>query len=207
MAIAGTILIGIAAIGGGRAKEIEIPPLQVFGRIVAGFFGLALIGLSLWVYFNPPSEPKAGETTKFAGASPSTSTVATSPTSTPPTTAGASLTIEKPKNGGTIHVYDDVRIQVTGAEPDRVVWILVKLGGRYYPQGACDNDSEELSVCRHAQFGDPGKNIGDRFDISAVLTNAKGHRAYKGHYTNGFEAADPPVKPLAKSPAVTVHRV
>lgn len=130
-------------------------------------------------------------------------------TGTTSTTKTASLTIEQPKDGGTIRVLDDVHVRVKGAGVDRLIWILVKFknGDVIYPQGECNDVSDELTVCPAAQFGDKGTRVGAQFEITAVLVDAQGHQRYKSYHASGFPLAKPPVTPLAESQTVTVRRV
>jgi len=67
-AIAGCIALLIGLFGGGvKAKEIEVPVISAWQRIVLGLVGAALIGIAIWVGY--PTEPASPAPQSTPGAS------------------------------------------------------------------------------------------------------------------------------------------
>lgn len=136
---------------------------------------------------------------------PPTMTTPTAPSSAA-TTAVVNLSIEKPANNGTVAMLDDIHTRIKGASGGQVWIIIRKAGGSsVFPQGPCDLEAE-LSICRKAQFGDESDDTGTTFNATVVIINPADAHEYEKYRANGFLQGAPPVKPLANSQTITVHR-
>ena len=93
LAIAGCFALLIALFGGGvKAKEIEVPEISAWQRIISGLVGAVLIGIALWASFytppvSQPTSPQPSETpTQNTIPSPTQSNPIASQTPNPPPT-------------------------------------------------------------------------------------------------------------------------
>ena len=60
LAISGCIALLVGLFGGGvKAKEIELPRISTFPRISSGIFGIALIGIAIWLSLAPNGPSQA----------------------------------------------------------------------------------------------------------------------------------------------------
>jgi hypothetical protein len=201
--ILGGLLLVSAALAGGSLKfrEVDIPKLATWARVVAGVAGVGILALGLFPRLYVAPTP--------ANASPSNSVPSLAPTGGPATgnPSAGTVKILSPLNGGTVKLHDEVRIEASDVRPDRQVWIVVAFAGasRWFPQGPCNKVSAGLYECS-SQIGDPSTGKGKPFFLSAQVITSSSAVAYQPLYAIGFEATHLPVTPLSVSATITVSR-
>lgn len=199
---------------------------QTSGGALGGTISLPLSGLILILGLASlgfPAYLVASETTKNPVATPTGSAgIATSsptpiiPTSPAPTTAlpspspdgspnARTITITTPSSGSYVNLNNDIRVQVSGIDESREVWLLIQVGPQVYPQGPCNTVSLTVTDCPNARFGDPGMRFGTPYKVIAVLVSIQDNEKYKLYYESGFSAQSPPVSPILSSSSITVY--
>lgn len=218
--ILGGLLLLLAALAGGglKVREVDIPKLATWARVVAGVAGVGTLALGLFprLYAAPTSGATvsvpalSASTAPGSNASPSNlapSTAATGDSATGSAAAGT-VKILSPHDGGTVKLHDEVRIEANDVHPHQQVWIVVEFAGasRWFPQGPCKKVSAGVYECS-SRIGDPSTRKGVLFSLSAQVVTSSSAVAYQPLYATGFEAADPPVTPVSVSATITVSRV
>jgi hypothetical protein len=217
--ILGGLFLLLAALAGGglKVREIDIPKLATWARVVAGVAGVSALALGLFprLYSEstspaPISAPTSSTSTPFeSGASPSNLTPSSTTTGTSTTGSGSAGTVKilRPFDGGTVKLHDKIRIEASDVRSDQQVWIVVQFEGasKWFPQGPCNKVKAGLYECS-SQIGDPSTLRGVLFSLSAQVVTSSSAVAYQPLYATGFEASDPPVTPVSVSATMTIRR-
>jgi hypothetical protein len=125
LALAGCAALLVGLVGGGiEMKEIKVPPISLWTRILSGGMGLVLIGAALWVSFidSPQHSVQvspANTTTPISSTSPPTVAVKTH------APVLKSVVIREDDSKGRLILYQDVAYYDLGGDADYIDWILV----------------------------------------------------------------------------------
>ena len=119
--------------------------------------------------------------------------------------SAATITIINPSSGSYVNLNNDIKVQLSGVDMSRQVWVLVQIGSQVYPQGPCNTVSLTVTDCPAVRFGDPGMRFGTPYKVTAVLVNIQGNDKYEPYYASGFSAQSPPVSPILSSSSITVY--
>ena len=172
--------------------------------IVIGVFCITFSAISYKVTGNNGS---VNPTPTFPSPTPTQPAgITASPSPTPDALPSApTIKIIIPSSGSYVNLNNDVKVQLSGVDMSRQVWLLVQLGSQVFPQGPCDTVSLTVTDCPAVRFGAPGMLYGTRYKVTAVLVNLQDNNKYMPYYENGFSAQSPPVSPIRSSSSITVY--
>lgn len=172
--------------------------------IVIGVFCITFSAISYKVTGNNGSPSPTPTFPSPTSTQPAGITAAPSPT---PDASPSAQTIKiiNPSSGSYVNLNSDIRVQLSGVDMSRQVWLLVQLGSQVFPQGPCNTVSLTVTDCPAVRFGDPGMLYGTQYKVSAVLVNMQGSNKYISYYAKGFSAQSPPVSPILSSSTITVY--